>query len=634
MKKCTKITILIFLATVWIFSCKVPTPPKWDTEINIPIGDGTFYLRDLLEDMDFIKLDSIPEICFTSTLDTIKITEMLRIDGGYEYCSFDVGNFNIKDISSGKVKISLGEIWPSFLPPLPEVSTLLDSVPSIPEVTLEMSSIFSHFGWASISEGKVILNVENHFDIPVYPLNIMVSDTAGTVLIPASFDTISPATAVSCTLDLGGLFITNNLKFEVSVGSPGTDGAPAYVSTNDSVLVWVELNSIVVDSAEASIPSGIEIYGTSKVGIPSDLGSIDLIRFREGTLDLRINNGTSLGGNLNLNIPSIDFDTTFYVAPQEISEFSILLQNRAFYLEADTLIEVISQCTLDSGFVVLRKSDSLVVEVALQDLRWEFIAGQLRDTVGFCFPSMDTIFGLPKGISVISFSEATLSIKLTNAIQKISANLSLDIVTDGCSRNFTLPIYPGVTDTTFDIAGLVNAALTGDSARISIGGEFSVFDSISIRYDDYMLGEISIGIPFRFALNADTIYSDTLKDSTTVGMAKSLRVATLSVNLKNRFPIGMGMRLVIAHESDTLSKTFAIPAAPYEPTTGIAVGEADTSISIGLDEGEAYIFTKRPRYEWFEIYIPGTGGDTVAIQTSDYVRVGGWATFKVRIGEF
>ena len=626
MKKCAIITISIFLVTVWIFSCKIPTPPKWDTEINIPIGDGTFYLRDILEDLDFIKLDSIPEIWHTETLDTINIGENIKIYDSDEICSFNIGNFNIEDISSTKGKMTLAEIWfdcPSESSRVP--------VPTTSTVHLEYFNYISGFEWAAFSEGEIVLRVRSYLNLPIHFANIKVRDTYGTVLVQDSFS-VSANSDFYYTANLSGLYITSNLVFEIDVNTFGTGTDSVWVSPNDSVLAWIESQSPLVDSASARIPA-MGISDTCKVALVTDFETIDSLELREGFLNWTISNETQLSGNFDLAVPSIGFDTSFYMYPQDVRDIFIPLQNKVFQLAGTTIFDIVSHFTTDSSFTTLTKDDSLLVQVALRDLEMQSIAGRIRDTMKVDFAEMDTTFGLPRGAGIIKFGDINLRLRLDNTMDKFNACLNLDIMANEYSRNFVLHFGPGATDTTFDIADIVNATLTGDSARISIGGEFSVFDSLSIPYDAYIFGEISIGIPFRFALNADTIYSDTLTNSTTIDtfIAENLRVALLSVNLENRFPIGMGMRLVIAHEPDTLSKTFAIPAAPYEPTTGMATGEADTSLSIGLEEGEAYIFTKKPRYEWFELYIPGTSGDTVAIQASDYIRVGGWATFKVRI---
>ena len=624
MNKCAKIAILIFLATIWSFSCKVPTPPKWDTEINIPVGDGIFYLSDLLKDIDFIKLDSIPEICFTDTLDTMRMGENIKVYDSYEICSSNIGNFNIKDINSTKVKLTLIEIWSECPPGSSKVP-----VPTTSTVHLEDFGYIPNFAWARFSEGEIVLKIRNYLNLPIHFVNIKIRDTYGTVLIQDSLS-VSANSDSYCIGDLSALYVTSNLVFEIDVNTPGTGIDSVWVSPNDSVLVWVESQSPLVDSANAWIPS-MAISDTCRIGLLTDFDTIDSLELRKGILNLTINNETELEGDFNLAIPDIGFDTSFYMYSKDVRDIFISLKNRVLHFDGDPIFEIISHFNTDSSFNTLSRDDSLATQVALSDLEMQSITGRISDTIKVDFAKISIALNLPRGASLVKFGSVNIRLWLANTMDKFNAYLNLSVAANEYRRNFLLHLYAVTTDTTFDIADIVNSALTSDSAQINIDGEVFVFDSLSIQYDDYIVGEMSISIPFRFTFNADTIYSDTLTDSTIVDMATNLRVATLNVNLKNRFPIGMGMRLVIVHESDTLSKTFAIPAAPYEPITGIAIGEADTILSIGLSEGEASIFTKKPRYEWFELYIPGTAGDTITMQTSDYVKVSGYVTFKVRL---
>jgi len=464
--------------------------PSWIIQLEFPITEQTVELNTMLEDslIQIIPVNGTGDSIFVFqdniSIDSVEVGDQLNIDDINKSFSQSVDDVTIEDteitesvgfdevgvnpitkqISSMIGLIELDDIIPTETDPFrldqiyPEINLVDDdTTQAIPGFVLNPvvnPFNFSDFDQAVFANGILEITIVNDMVITLgNPIIIQLQkviggDTLNIVGAMVQFNTsIVPGNSATEELLLDGITLPGSLLIKVSGNSSGTDGAVIMVDSTAKASGFrtkIGARDLEVNSATALVPSqSIDEIGV--INMESDSNKVERAEIASGNVQISIDNGLAVNGNLILTIQSLE-DPTGLPFEQTIPLIQNFVSEQTFSIDDHVLVMTVAEQSIDYNYqittedsdpdmVTLDEADSVVVDINM-------FGGQAGEQItfksfqGIVEPQDMSVDG---SMSMDSDSEI-LEALLSSGELNIEINNNINLTDGGIpSVNITLP---------------------------------------------------------------------------------------------------------------------------------------------------------------------------------------------------
>ena len=338
--------------------------------------------------------------------------------------------------------------------------------------------------------------------------------------------------------------------------------------------------------------------------------------------------------------PRLDTTVTFWVPKYGSKRKNIDLKGRPIALLGSNTFPVNIKVSHNEGWGWLKRDDRISASVVMDNLVPKYVSGDSL-SIEVNAGEKDTVVPNYKSFKGIGFDEASLSanIKSWAGVQGDLA-LTLEAFYNGGSKAIERHIFippafhelPGVQDTVIDISEIFEKF----PKRIHFEGEMSFKGEGFLDETQKAFGTMEIVVPSTIKVSADTIVSDTSRDTTTISPKdiEDIKSANLHLRIKNHTPLGAFLAITIkppeyAH-LDPVCKSIDVPCAPHLEN-GKVVEDTTLEFTIPLSSDEIEVFTTKPRLSWVNLLLKPANGDTATLRTTDFIGLQSYAEIKYKI---
>ncbi len=663
----TSILILLFN-----LQCKIspPSAPQWDVDVNIPVINKTFYVSDLIDGIDGLKVDSLNQIFveFTAELDTFDARNQLTLNGLSQQFTKALGRFKIPSPGERELTVQLNQIYPAadqlngVKVPVPPFNFQLPTQDLPPFETIQ---------WVEIDSGFVDLTIENFLPVDLgKPITIELLDAAAdTVIADWVFpDFIQVGKRQTERLELKNKRLSAALALRVAGGSPGSADS-VLIQSDDYFRIGVLLSDLYVSGGAAKLdPQRIQF--DEKIQIADSL-IIASARIRQGQMRIEVSGNLPIDASVNFNLPDfIDekgapLTETFFLLKDQVNQlvldlsgYRFLPENGDFAGQAVRISASVATLQSPDELIELFASDSVSVLFDISQIYFSEISGRFYSKQ-IDVPEKTIEVDLPSRLDSIRLDAAQLQLRLLNSIGfPAQVNLLIRGTNDAGGQAEVLidqTIQPGggqagpesteivLNQENSGILDLLNLL----PSRIEVSGKVQVGrpDWIgTIRETDFVTGEITFTAPAALELPAQKFESDvsnmTLDQDVRNTIQTRLDEGELMVKTVSHLPIGAQIYMNFALEDSSVFQNpqlrigpVSIESGVIDPATKTVAMPRENQINIKLSREEMQFFANSPIFTGVEIDFPGTQGQVVQLLSSDYLDIQAVVRLQVKVGE-
>ncbi len=663
----TSILILLFN-----LQCKIspPSAPQWDVDVNIPVINKTFYVSDLIDGIDGLKVDSLNQIFveFTAELDTFDARNQLTLNGLSQQFTKALGRFKIPSPGERELTVQLNQIYPAadqlngVKVPVPPFNFQLPTQDLPPFETIQ---------WVEIDSGFVDLTIENFLPVDLgRPITIELLDAAAdTVIADWVFpDFIQVGKRQTERLELKNKRLSAALALRVAGGSPGSADS-VLIQSDDYFRIGVLLSDLYVSGGAAKLdPQRIQF--DEKIQIADSL-IIASARIRQGQMRIEVSGNLPIDASVNFNLPDfIDekgapLTETFFLLKDQVNQlvldlsgYRFLPENGDFAGQAVRISASVATLQSPDELIELFASDSVSVLFDISQIYFSEISGRFYSKQ-IDVPEKTIEVDLPSRLDSIRLDAAQLQLRLLNSIGfPAQVNLLIRGTNDAGGQAEVLidqTIQPGggqagpesteivLNQENSGILDLLNLL----PSRIEVSGKVQVGrpDWIgTIRETDFVTGEITFTAPAALELPAQKFESDvsnmTLDQDVRNTIQTRLDEGELMVKTVSHLPIGAQIYMNFALEDSSVFQNpqlrigpVSIESGVIDPATKTVAMPRENQINIKLSREEMQFFANSPIFTGVEIDFPGTQGQVVQLLSSDYLDIQAVVRLQVKVGE-
>lgn len=647
--------LIVIICFLTISQCTVKSPeaPTWTSQWTVPLINRSYQMPELIERIDetALALDSAgnPHFSIQEDVDSIGVdASMTAPDVNYQVVE-KLGAVSIPREDIAPLTVNFADVIP--FPP-----------GAIPPIAFDFAydgPSLSDFSSITVGSGSLHCEVFNNLGIPldtvkvdVYDLNtfqFIGSSELSTILLPGATDTI--------TIPVAGKTITNRLRMQVHVHSPGG----VVLSTSGlSIVSDMSLSDpFTVIAGSARIPA-IDKNLTQTVA----LGASDLIydaTLSSGSLDLILRSSTSLTADLTITLP----DFTLAGVPLSVNRtlagagFSAVNVDLAGYQFApsdssapqEIEIQVIGHIDSSGGaFATFNGDDSLQADASLTGLAFSTVRG-VFDSVATTFAPVVQSIAVPNGFDSAQFTAAVLTLEIDNGSELAgSLNVTLD-GSNGKTLSLSGSVDPGAAGapiTTSIIENNMSDFLNPIPSSITVSGDVIFGDGVSIvdvTANDFVKARVKIESPLEVLFNGSTLELD--PETSAIDTAEyaiitdHLIQAELNATISNHLPAGMEFYILVSADSTTL---YSAPDLSIGPITvspgqidgsGVTIAETVSNAVIALDSADVQVFKNPTVFIGQTLTIPSSGAQPIRFLGADYFTVDATVMVEYKFnGEF
>ena len=688
----------LMLAILLVFGCdlsvKDPVLPTWSVELNVPIGNETFKLREIVNDSTIVVqgADSALFLSFDGDLESIEISAADFNAGAVDTThSFELGNLKLNNLEALKSgQITLG----SFFPELANLVSGGQTIPfSISDTTFDPapSRLNSNdFVGFRVTDGQLRLRFTNTMPIPVGPnpsqpngFEVSVTDSFGTELVTFLIDeVVTTGNTVERVAELNSdiwIYAPLHLDFVLPIAEPTAFQLSSQTLNESGVELDVVLEQMEVDEAIARIE---QQETTERGGFQlDDRASLSEAVIESGRIQLDFLNQTNVDMQLEYRMPNIittsglPYSGVMDVPQNGTALLDVPLNNMRLanpdnpgeYIDSIfTEYRIITDPT--ANIVHLRATDKVSIGVQIDSIIFQSMRGYLENQVFEIEPYEETdVMDYEDIPDNIRLENVNFMLKLSNEfyIEDMTFDLTIvgyheknGVVTDSARLELVNqqiePGYPGNP-------GISYISVPGDVAadflnvlptRIRTYGQAVGNGAVEINQNSLITGNYSFSTPFRLRIEGDALYTGDVNELTDDDIDQDIRDASdenleqaeLSLNVLNGTPLSGSIRLVVSADPQhtdiydstyfnaalEFTKTIALSPATVNSTTGYVDTPQQSQVFLSLTQDEFRIFKNTPVNVGFELRLDDAG-ETVALRASDFVTVSGLAQVKVVI---
>lgn len=640
-----KFLLTLSLLLLVLFSCRKDEDTMWDVAVLTPIANGHLSIMDILPDsLSEVQEDGGVDLVYRQTLfsynfvdenisipDTIvetfvsldslslsdrEITQSITLGAVAEILGFPIGTFII---------LSHGEEVP--IDPIADLTS--------GETPIDATSFFES---ATIEEGFLDIEVENGFPIPLEDITLQIRNSSDDEIIVDEFVTsILPGETFISTTPLDGKTIDGNLVAEITnFSSPGSDGVPVLIDTNDALVITMKAYNLSLFEATAIFPA--QNLVNNQLNVVYDMGGPEFteMKIKSGEVVMYIVNTIGDSIHIEYNIPGavdefgvpIAIETVVPPAPPgesvivdqlfPLAGYSIDLRGQNGLLYNTFYNEFIARIDSTGEVVTISKEDSIQVIYGLQNIvplelkgyfgQAEMVQadtidnlGLLDDVIGGSVTLEDAMVDLvvKNGVGIeadIFLNDLTARNKNTGATQTLVAPefIQTEVPVQRALEN---PFTPGYT--TF--------ALRPDNSNIkqfleilptSITYDTEMFvnpNGNTYNYQDFLLEEsdidlfIDMRIPLHLMANDLTLLNEFNSELSELSNRDNILDGTFTLHCENGFPLEAGVVIEFLTWNNEVIRFYdltddtPLPAAPLDADCRV-IESAITDIRIEIDE--------------------------------------------------
>ena len=657
---------------VFSLQCKIspPSAPSWDVEVNVPVINKTFYVSDLIEGIDGLKVDSLNQIFveFTADLDTFDARDQLTLKGLSQRFTKQLGRFKIPSPGERDLTIQLKQIYP----PADQINGIKAPVPPFNfQVPTQALPPFETIQWVEIDSGYVDLTIENFLPVDLgKPITIELLDAkTDTVIANWMFsDFIKIGESRTERLQLAGKRLSAGLSLRIAGASPGNADS-VLIKSDDYFRIVVFLSDLYVNGGAARLePQRINF--DEKIQI-ADSMVITSARIRQGQMRIEVAGNLPIDASVHFSLPDfIDekgspLTETFFLLKDQVNQLVIDLSgyhfrpdSGDFARQAVRIAASVATLQAPDELIELFATDSVSALFDISPIYFSEISGRFYSK-DIEVPARTIEVDLPSKLDSVRLDAAQLHLRLLNSIGFPAQVQLLIRGTNDTGEQAEIfidqTIQPGrgqdgaeVTDILLNqensgILDLLNLL----PSQIEVSGKVNIGrpDWVgSIRETDFVTGDITFMAPAALELPAQDFESEVsklnLEQEVRNTIQKRLNTGELMVKTVSHLPIGAQFYINFALADSLVFNSPALRIGPIsiesgqvDPATQIVVLPKENMIDIKLTREELQFFTNAPIFTGVQIQFSGTQGQVVKLLSSDYLDIKAVVRMQVNVGE-
>jgi len=644
---------LIVALTLLQCSLKKPETPTWESTIRVPLVADHLDIANLLLRLDggdqFVDAQGNIGIFLADTLDTVMLGADLAVPSQSIAVLQEVGRINISDLPGDTVREVLTDWYFGGT----------GSVGPFSISDIDTLGPFTQYTWIAPSSGQAWLRVENEFGLDFDSVTIWIDDiVAGPLGVYDFPGGIPTGMADSLPIDLAGRRLYNRFQYQMFARSPG--GTLLSLSNHYLDVSFQFNDTVVIDSGLLEVPQIIRSH-SDIIGFS---GNADLIAIRAadlsaGTMDLTIENQTSLTSSVTLDIPSftqggVPLSRNVALLPGATVNVLIDLAGYQWVPEAPnppqhfTVNMVAATVATAPSHALVHHDDSIFVTAQLLNLQGQSMTGVLAPQ-RLALPTWQESLDIPSELQAFHLANATLQIDLVNGS---GATAALDFVLSANNGN-SLPVTgtaaPGTALAT-TVSQIIEPGLASlldpFPTSIQLDGTATFGDSVSevtITAGDFAYARLSISAPLAVRIDSVTIQGTTesqdIVGTDIPGFTDDLLNGTLHVDVFNHLPVAVDLRLFVATDS---ARVYTAPDLQLGPVT-VAAGATDISgvvfdatrsiNQLDLTHDDLQLFDSTTVYFGYHVFMYDSGGQVVLFSNADYLDLTAWFDVTLRNGK-
>ncbi|MBL1212043.1 MAG: hypothetical protein HND52_01680 [Ignavibacteriae bacterium] len=581
MKKNIQSISLFLLITLGLTSCfDVPdefVAPVWDVDLNVPVSVKKYTLADIIKDdpnfiVEYNDPASLGRITYLheEELTSTHIDEILKIDEFEADAAHRIEEIKIGEIEPISINAGVEEVFPG----LSSGSTQI-----IPSAQVPFNSNFglnTAFENATFSNGELLFKVKNNLPVGIELRGFQIINAIdGSVLFSRSSNSsdwiiIAPNDSASVPFSLNNKTVTNNLRFESQIFTPGSENQPVVLPEYSAIEITMEVQEgFAISSAVAVLPVQNKVISENSIAVQSGSQPSQFQRtvLGSGSFDILIDNYFDLDLTLELTIDNLFkadgsiFSSSVTLTPNEsgrmISEPDLagwVLDNNGV---ASEYISYKLGITIHNSETprAISVEDSVAIHFSFGKMTLESFIGRVSPSdIEIAPDTFNLNLGNPD--EILTFDEIIL--ENPNIILEVISPTTFEIMLNG-----TISISNGIESNELALNNILiqPAGVTGvelkDFGLEELMNSFSEkfpknfsFSGTATLNPNYLTGSISgkdsitSNLDFVLPLNAGIsggIITDTVKNNLTDNLhgIEDLNYAVVKLELTNEIPLSL-----------------------------------------------------------------------------------------------
>ncbi|MEW6509366.1 MAG: hypothetical protein AB1428_00255 [Bacteroidota bacterium] len=656
-----------------------PVPPKWDTNLTLPLSNRNITLQEIVEkDSTFLRSGGGNQLVYVSSTTAAPTTVADKVTVNPPAAS--------GSIALGAFEVALASVnVPLQSPDLPSGSTM--QVPPMNFGVPDVANAVDIPVDVLCASGRARLTLTNNMDIPVTVMTpIEIRDGA---VVHARFvfsGVIPPRGSAWAEDDLtGDRIVAGEDLGGLSFSTTGSGGATVTIPPN---ILVATLTASGVTATSASVPSlpAQRLKDNSTAGLAlRDSTKIRSITVRSGRLDLTFTSRLPIAVRLRFRFPEVTrqpgggapYEDSVAIAAGGAQTFQVNLAGYTItspspnaLLDSIHLVSTVvipspvnTSVTMhdtDKVLVDMRGGTPVVADTAAVVLKPTWV--DINTVVPFDFGKLPSKF-----TGTLNLPAASLGLNLTSSVG-FPADLSLRIAArkaTGDSAVLVLPggqqrILPGTSLIAFndpDVGQFLSqlSPRLPDSARITgrvLINPPDVYTPTpagvgSIGWNSAVGGVINLNVPMRLGLTdgmyQDTVvWGDTNADGTVDNSSNredldNVNSGTVYAEIRNGLPVQLG--LAIQCLDATRRGLITIPqaggtigvAAGSVDGTGVVTVPANGSAVIPLSHADVQLIRQADFVRYALNVVTAGNGGIVTMRSTDALQIRMWMQFSFKV---
>ncbi len=628
-----KNALLLFIVPVFLLSfvsgcVDVPDEvlfPVSKIQVNIPIMEKSYELRESIEkDTSMIKFnynqDDPSRLYYvndTISIEKVTVDTNLSLDDFTSDFSQDIGSIKLNDIEpvSGDIMV---DDWAEDV--VPGQTQLFPQQQGTPTIEFEKIDQFEN---VTLDGGQMLFEIDNRLPVDIEFRGFTITNVAGgeTVVDTNGVIPIAAESSVTLTFDMTGKFLENQLVWNGTIRSEGSNGQMVVVPDGAGTVITTSFQNLVIRNAYAPLPEQDPFRKDSTI-VFDDSTLVKEAVFDEGTLQITFVNNFDMNIRVNMLMPELleangssfqktvsiprNSDVKLYASPRSLTDWKIVSPGAD---PTDLLaynVVVYTESTDDPRQIT--KTDKIDISVEMKDIVFESLDGQVKPTTfniektsfefdledfkdKFTFEGIE--FGNPEIRMVLSSSaniDMLMNATLTGSNNSMSSSKPLDniLIEGNGSTAVNLSDY-GLADLMSSFSGsFPDEFLISGDAVINPG-----YTQGSVTREDSITGNVKIEIPLNIAIQGGVLKDTVDFDLGDVDESdiEQINSGTIFIQLTNYIPAGFTFEGAV-YDADNNVEVLALPPRGQvvqlpEPTIN---QEGDVTSPAVLDETNAISF--------------------------------------------
>lgn len=691
-----KVVFVFFIISLISFlSCSFEDPkaPSWDTVVNLPIGDRTYTMEEILSGNEslFSYDNGLLGYRLEGALDTTKVGARLRLPDITHSFTWGVEEFEIPSLVASIAQFLFAQLTDEAILKNGQTSTVAPfTFQDIDAYQLTNPDFQSAF----VLSGIVKLKLKNNLPVPLQNVVVKLIDnyTQQTILRSGVFAGIPANDSIEVAIEFADKQLSDSTMWKMSGESPGSGGRNVPIRSEQDVTLIPILSDLRVRNITAKMPD-IDFSWDESFYL-DDSVFVQEAKLQSGEITVDFNNHLPVGAKIAFTLDFIRHSKTgqplgdsLVLGAKTVTRWVLSLKDYVIDFnttnqEGQQVIPVHIRGKIfgsQDEFIAIRTDNKISMNLNIHDVVFEYLRGTLIEQEILLNPTEET-FERPQEIDEINnikIHDARLWIDLYNTIQmpiRVDGSLvGYNDTGDSVAIKVEQKIQPGngaeaaltrigpFTPANSAILDFINLFPT----RIVGSGIVWVGDGMTIgavKVDDYVFAQYVFEAGAKLSWDETLFHADTTtlrimpeddnsgSDQSDIqeidaGMTNRLVSASFYAKVENHLPMGASVLFYFAEDSTRLSEQPGAVLGPIKIDPGVigsdgAVTQAkEQEITLDLDEEKMnYILqnhTQQPRtvYVLTDIQLHSTNGNPVQIYSSDFIRVQSMAKLVVRVEE-